>query len=79
MTHQNGHQPAIRNRIEELLPHHPVSRIARDLRVDRKTVRRIRDGFKGTSPPRRCPKCGGLVYGRCRLCHVRSLPRNGNW
>jgi hypothetical protein len=30
------------------------------------------DEEESLGPPRRCPSCGGMVYGRCRLCHVRE-------
>ena len=30
------------------------------------------DGGEPVGPPTRCPKCGGKVYGSCRLCRARA-------
>ena len=49
-----------------------ISQIARDERLNRKTIRRIRDGLhvrqqSATAPP--CPLCAReLVAGRCPTC-----------
>lgn len=54
----------------------PISQIARDLAIDRRSVRRLRDGehVSQQKGPRkkRCPGCGGKVLMPCRLCAIRN-------
>lgn len=64
-------------------------KIAAMLRVSRGTVDAIASGKRGifgretdpsddsgllfTSPPERCPSCGGMVYIPCLLCQTRAF------
>ncbi|MBX7168449.1 MAG: helix-turn-helix domain-containing protein [Pirellulales bacterium] len=63
-------------------------KIAKQLGVSRATVGAIASGkrpdyaprlpredepLRPTGPPRRCPRCGGMVYLPCRLCQVRDI------
>lgn len=52
-----------------------VGAIANGKRPDYEAIARERQSEfdEPTGPPQRCPKCGGMVYMPCRLCHVRKL------
>ena len=53
--------------------------ICRRTGISRTTIRRIARGQRTAAgrdhcqPARRCPGCGGLVYGECLLCRLARL------